>query len=286
MAKSKKKQAPKKSGKKPRGRKGSAKRAPAGGKKIAIDSARYSRAPVLDSRRAIALARSLQTAMPKDATKGMKTAARRLEAAAARLEEAWDESSRAPTPSESRDADIAIDGAWGRLHDRLESFADLSPARHPRAREAKKIFDELFGAGLRFLTLPYSQEWAESQRRLKRIDGNKQLAADIDKFAGSEFLADVRLDHERYGEAIGITETFEEESSAPGVVDARRAVEHAIQLYAIQVLATADEEDPRTVKAALAALMPIDKAREKAARASTGRPARAPIPGTPGSPTP
>jgi hypothetical protein len=163
------------------------------------------------------------------------------------------------------------DNAMGRLHGRIEDYAGLPAETYALAVRAQGILDSLFLTGLAFLKIDFKSQWAETKKRLDRIDEEK-LAADIDKIAGPEFLAEVRRVHKLYGQALGLTES-KEKPVIPGLVQPLREVISAISAYTIQVLAIVmDEDADKTLRAAArAALQPMDDYREAAARREASR---------------
>src|SRR5262249_29973943 len=137
-----------------------------------------------------------------------------------------------------------------------------------------------------WLNAPYQVEWAESEKRLKKID-EENFAADTEALAGPEFFLEVRRAHKAYGIALGVTKPSQE---APEVnlADPLRAVARSIARYGVAVAGMVDD-DPATLAIVRKALRPIDDFREAQARRSadgTDAPAPAPAPATPTTPVP
>ena len=249
-----------------------------------IDLSAYVRPPVLDVASGVALSAALLAAVQKDASEGVKRAAKKLRKDAQLLQEAWSKSDVvAPTP-DRRKVDTRVDNAWGMLLDRLESYAGLPIAAFPKATRAREVVN-LVSPERTWLKLPFGAEWAESEKRIQRID-TEGLLPDIDALAGKEFMLEVRSAHTEYGVALGMTspavESVEVNLAAP-----LRTVAQAIGRYSRAVIGDLDEDDAASVRRTKVALRPIDELRlGQARRASAGggaagEPTPAPSPTTP-----
>src|SRR5262249_4899345 len=157
-----------------------------------------------------------------------------------------------------RKADTATDNAWSAVQRRLAAYGQLPVDRYPEAARAQEIDDLIFPDGLRFLTLPWKTQWAEGDKRLKQIDEGG-LAADIDRLAGSVFLAEVRRTHDEYGIALGIETPLAEAESPANVGEPLLELRRDLKRYALQIIATADADNPATIEAAEKALAPIEE---------------------------
>jgi hypothetical protein len=119
---------------------------------------------------------------------------------------------------------------------------------------------------------------------LKRIDA-EQLAPDLDRLAGSEFLKQIRDVHIRYGEMV---QKRYQGQDVPSFSAHIQAMGKAIVDHAAKVVGTLDEEDPSTVAAAREALRPLDTYREQnraAVSTSTGKTPTTPPQNPPASAT-
>ena len=103
-------------------------------------------------------------------------------------------------------ADARVDNGWGALLDRLEAYAALPVATFPKAARARLLVD-LISPDRAWLNLSFAAQWAESNKRIQRID-DEGLAADIDALAGKEFLVEVRSAHAEYGAALGMKDPW------------------------------------------------------------------------------
>jgi hypothetical protein len=254
-----------------------------------FDASPYVRAPVIDVGSGIALGIALLSALPKEAPADVKKTAQRLRKSVVALQGAWEKAGGPAGPRDKRPADQATDNAWSCLHGRLSDYASLPAAHYPKAARAQTIIDQLFPDGLTFLQLPYATEWAESEKRIARIDKNN-LTGDIEAIAGAEFLAEVRRAHADYGHALGITKAAKGESPE-SLTEPLRALGKSIAQYALKVAGLAGDGDD-ALRMARAALRPIDEHRAALAkRASSGdksdKPSpEAPPPATPSTPVP
>src|SRR5207244_1618611 len=112
--------------------------------------------------------------------------------------------------------------------------------------------------------------YMESRKRLQRI-ADDGLGADIERYAGADFIKEVHRAHAVLGRAIGATdapaaEDEKEETSDLG--DLIRKANNAISNYALQVVAWHNDGDDEVRTAARAALRPIDDVRAAQARRS------------------
>jgi hypothetical protein len=246
-----------------------------------LELVRFAMIPTLDVAATVAMATEVLARVPDAPAAGVRKAARRLRDSLEALRAGWHAQEPAPrSEQERRAADRATDNAWAALQRRLASYAQLPVALYPDAARAAEIGALLFSDGLRFLTLPWKSQWAEGDKRLQQIEERK-LAEDIDRIAWSPFLAEVRRTHEAYGKVLGIAEPLPESPSPIPVAEPLLALRRALKRYALQVIATADEDSPASVEAVVRALSPIEEARTLRARAAPlaeGEP-------TPASPT-
>ena len=181
---------------------------------------------------------------------------------------------------------MRIDNAWAILLDRLEAYASLPAAKFPKAARARELINSI-SKDREWLKAAYEAEWAESQKRLKKID-DEDLAPDVDALAGPEFLVEVRSAHKAYGIALGVTKS-PEGAEEVNLADPLRALARSIARYGVAVAGMIDD-DPATLAIVRKALRPIDDFREGQARRSSGgggdTPAPAPAPATPTTPVP
>jgi len=257
-----------------------------------FDPGQYVRAPIIDVPGGVGLGCALIAAAQKGAPAPVKKAAESLRRATLELRDSWASAHAASgKQGDAKAADMAIDNAWAALFARLDAYASLPEARHPRSPRAAALRDRLFPGGLAFLKLAYAEEWAESDKRLTTIE-REWLEGEIDSLAGPEFLAELRVAHKAYGEVLGITRAAKQSPAPPSFADLLRSLQRAIGGYALQWSAAADA-DPRAIPLAKSALRPIDDFRSAGGRrasqngSSSGtQEVPAPEPATPSTPVP
>jgi hypothetical protein len=235
-----------------------------------FDPTPYVRPPVLNVASAVGLSTALIAAAPKTIAPAGKKALKHLRDVTIALQDKWRAAENTAKAEDPRPADLANDTAWGALHGRLEAFASLDHARVPRAARAEELMTAIFPEGLTFLRLPYAEEWAESQKRLDRIERDG-LEKDLEALAGKEFLAEVRAAHARYGKTIGTTAPLADAPPAAALAEPLRAVSTAVARYALQLSAMAADGDEAAVAEVVKALRPIDDHRDDAGRRGKGR---------------
>lgn len=230
--------------------------------------------PVLDVSSAITLGGEMITAaksaekthkLPKTIKKSLTAVSERHQALRAASAERLS-SAQSADGSRSVRADRRIDAAWNALLTWLSGWAKL-PDAVPQAIQARNIVDTIFADGLKFLTLPYKQEWAESDTRLLRI-GNEKLDTDIVKLGGTPFLDELRAAHAEYGEALGITKTPDSPNTGANLRDALTAFLLSLRTYVVRVSAHVDEEEAGSADLATSLLVPLT--RWESSRASGG----------------
>lgn len=225
----------------------------------------YATAPRTSVSSAVSLGIALLTVVPKHAPQAVRFAATRLRGAVVDLQGEWGrELAEATSDTLPRDADLRIDRVIRATSMRIEAYALLAPEHVPQAEPAKAVSARLFPQGLRFINLPYPEQWAHCQRLLETIDNDEQLAADLDALVGEPILTELRAAQAAYGDALGITS----ERTTPVVVpliDRLNVVRAAIVGYALQIVAMQDA-DPERIADARRALAPIDERRAREAR--------------------
>lgn len=231
-----------------------------------FDPSVYARAPKLDVPSAIALGIRLLAAVPKQPPLAVRKAAKVLHQKIITLQSTWKARDRMEKRLDARPVDVLADNAMNRLFGRIEDYAGLPSDQYPLAERAQILLGTLFPEGLAFLKSDYASQWAETQKRIERID-EENLADDLDKIAGPEFLAEVRRIHKIYGEAIGITKP-RAEAAMPNLAVPLRNVGVAMTLHALQLVTVImDEEAPMDMRvASREALRPFDEYRASVRR--------------------
>jgi hypothetical protein len=225
----------------------------------------YATAPQMSVSSAVTLCIGMLTVVPKAAPQAVRFAAKRMRTSVVELQRAWglefDAGSADTTP---RKADTRVDRAVRATSMCLEAHALLSPEHVPQATRAEAAYQRLFAQGLRFINLPYPEQWSHVQRLVKAIDGDPVLTSDVDEFVGETIVGELRASHEAYGEALGITVELTEPEAAL-LQERLETVRAAVVGYALQIVAMQDVDAER-IPAARRALEPIDQLRARQAR--------------------
>jgi hypothetical protein len=248
-----------------------------------FDPSPYVRAPMIDVPSGVALGVALLTALPKPTPDNVLNAANKVRQETVALQLAWAKTDSGGAPPDRRKSDMRIDNAWAILLDRLEAYSLLPVAAFSRAPRARELTDILSPNDREWLNYAYEAEWAESNKRLKRIE-DEGLAKDIDELAGPEFLAEVRHAHDEYGVAVGVTQPAHDKPEV-NLAEPLRALARSIGRYGIAVAGMIND-DPESVAVVRRALRPIDSFREgQARRTRAGSAAVEAAPEAPASPT-
>jgi hypothetical protein len=224
----------------------------------------------MDVPTAVAVGIALLAAPAPEKTPALTKSRKRLRTSIVALQSAWAERDKrraGAEPLDPRTADLRVDSAWGAAYGILEALSWLPAGASKRFALAAKLLPNLFPEGKTFLTLPYPSEWAESQKRLDRIDA-EGLAEDLNSLVGADVVKEVRDAHLEYSEAVGKVLQGAGEVETVLVRAQLLAVAESITDYSVKVLATVDPDDPETEKAAKRALRAIDVVRERAARSA------------------
>lgn len=223
-----------------------------------FDPDQYTTVPTRSAAATLGLARGLISAAPSrpPATQALRLA--RLRERAELLQRTWIEAGRPVEVADLRKLDIILDRRWGALRARLEGCVLLSDGDDLSPR-AMMLLRTLFPTGLDFLKLPYTEEWAQSERRLVLIKTDR-LEDELAALCGEPFLPLLREAHATYGEALGITKRKEAPTQAR-VLEPLEELKEAIASYARGVIGTMNEYDPDSVAAAQQQLDPILRAR-------------------------
>jgi hypothetical protein len=159
------------------------------------------------------------------------------------------------TSAEAVLADRDVDACWSGLYDFLTGLAKL-----PRAKQAKTaaaIKAAIFPDGLRFILLPYELQWAEGDARLKRIV-KQGLDKKLDALGGKLFLDELKKAQQAYGKALGIKKVkAPAQEPPPSVREALDAFAAALRKYVAKVIASVEDDEPKTQELADALLGPL-----------------------------
>ncbi|AKU97811.1 hypothetical protein AKJ09_04475 [Labilithrix luteola] len=202
--------------------------------------------PRLDGNSADALVTELLThAKGKKLPSPIESARKRLAETQKALKEALASRLQKQAPSANaaaaRPADQAEDAAFSAMFDWLTGFSKL-PEQHEETTTARRLLASLFPEGLKFTQLPYKLEWAEADARLRTIDADATFEKAIAKLGGKIFLENLRQAHKEYGHVLGITNAKAAPEASASVKEPLAAVVAALRVYALRVLAHADDE--------------------------------------------
>jgi hypothetical protein len=163
-------------------------------------------------------------------------------------------------PSGSVEADRQLDACWASTHAFLMCCAKLgaAPEGAERAARARAVLGRVFPDGLRFLTLPYRVQWAESLTKLDRL-AEPEMVEHMRALGGEPFVRVVEASHERYGAALHVTEC---RAAVKDRIKRREALEGvlgALRSYALRVASYLDErrDDPEAQRLGHALLGPL-----------------------------
>ncbi len=249
---------------------------------VSLDYGDYATLPQFGVRVGVAFGRELISAAPQDGSALVKRALDEVVATHRALEQAWQpvaKSGEAPSPKQL--ADRGLDGAWAAIDMRLGAWERLPSGVYPEVALAAEVRRTLLPDGLGFTQLPYREQWAESDWRVRLIDTD-DLGETIEALAGPVFLAELRTAHARYGVALGITEAAPDEDEVPtSMRDHWRAFRDAVKQYVLRLFGTLDETDPAAVAAVKKAVRPIGNVRDEIMRGRGGATSSAEAPVAP-----
>jgi hypothetical protein len=195
-------------------------------------------------------------------------------------------------PVRTKLTDVVIDACWSGLYDWLNGWAKIPGL--PEAQTAASLRDQLFPQGLKFITLAFRREWAESNTRLLIIE-ERRLEPAIQALGGATILEALRAAHQEYGDAQGITAIADMDVSTTTIGEALSGFMEALRGFVVQATAMVRKNDTKTEELSQLLLAPIQsweslagRARipEPPADAPTGEPPAAGEPTTPPMNTP
>lgn len=231
---------------------------------IDLDPALYTRVPVLDVPSLIALSRQLLAAAPARPKPPVKQSLSELAMATANIEAAYREHLGSPEATDGRLIDQASDNSWACFYARLDSYASLPVAHHPRALRAQELRKYLFPEGLAFLRLEYGAQWTEAEQRLQLIQ-KERLTAELETLVGPEFVTELRRCHALYSAMIGVSQPKKTRKKLPDLRALRLTIQQVLSAHFIQLLALYLSGDPKQQEAIRPSFAAIDAYRDKAA---------------------
>ncbi|WP_266221941.1 hypothetical protein [Paraliomyxa miuraensis] len=232
-----------------------------------FDPDQYTTLSTRSARATLSLSRALLSAAPSRPTKAVARRLAWLRTQAERLQAAWIDLQRAAPAQRLRPIDLVLDRRWGSVRSRLDSSVQFGDDDSPRAQ---RFLELLFPTGLDFLTLPFHEQWAESERRLVRLRAD-DLEDELAELVGGKYLEGLQQAHADYGRALGITKAKEDAPEPTRVAEPLRELQAAIVSYARGVIGTMDERDEASVEAAKKQLEPILRMRRAPASGEASR---------------
>ena len=235
-----------------------------------IDFQPYARPPRIDALGGVALVHRLLRAGYAGSNKATARAFANMRAIAVTVQDELKKRGRtASTPL--RPLDSAFDNGWSALRDRLEAWSFVhDPAQLKSRARAEELLASYFPTGVEFVKLAYEEEWVYSAQLLERF-ADEGAVSDLEKLAGAPFLANVRMQHERLGEALNLAGRArgEDPASPSGLADKVLGLARAIGDYTRRHLGEIDTDDEESVAAFQKAMAPLDAYRAKSASGST-----------------
>jgi hypothetical protein len=142
------------------------------------------------------------------------------------------------------EVDQQVDGAWGGLHGLLVGWAKLvaTPEGAALGGRARAVLEVVFPDGLRFLNLPYRDQWSESQTKLDRLR-EPSIAEHVKALGGEPLVGVIAAAHERYGAVLHLTKRKAEVQAQAKVRGALESLLAAIRSYVLRIANYLDENE-------------------------------------------
>ncbi len=141
-------------------------------------------------------------------------------------------------------ADQRLDGAWAGWHNFLIGWKKIAASDEDIAQgaRAQAVLDRVLPTGLRFLNLPYRDQWSESQTKLDRL-GEPAMVEHVRALGGEAFVGAIAKAHTAYGEALHVTKRKAEARAQVRVREPIEALLDAVRRYVVHVAAYVDEHE-------------------------------------------
>ncbi|MBI3726416.1 hypothetical protein HY251_21025 [bacterium] len=228
-----------------------------------LDTASFISLPVLGATSALSLASALDAAAEgKKLSPSLMKAKKAMATSAAALEKALKERLGGAASPGVRAADQEEDAIWAAIRDWLNAFARIPEKHATHDKKAVTALEALFPDGLSFTPLPVAAEWAEAETRVSKIAAEK-LEVHFHALGGGSFLKALHAIHAAYGKALGITSPVDL-GKAPAIRKPLAAGLKATKSYVLKVVATVEEDDPKTGTLAKDLLVPLPRLEEEA----------------------
>lgn len=211
------------------------------------------------SQTAAVLAARLEKAAPTDITTEEKNALRQVLATAREVHRVQSDRDRL-APAKLRPVLDDFVNDWSALADALVAHGRLSSSVSEEAPLAATLARSLFPDGVAFTQLPADRAWSEADRRLSRIE-TEELADDLERLIGAQFVEAVKQSTGRLANAIGTGPDAQPVASTTALAEALVKFGRAVGAYGRILAAHCDEEDDEAVARFLRAVAPIDQHR-------------------------
>ncbi len=156
---------------------------------------------------------------------------------------------------------LALCAYWSAFVGRVDHFCVLPPEADPNVAKAERLLALLAPDGNAALSLAHPACWATLRARLSRVD-DEGLRGAMVEIAGAPFLAVTEAALDDFGRALGLTAA----PAATSEDELLREFTQAVSDYALQVAASVRRNRPETIRAAQAALRPLEELRAMARR--------------------
>jgi hypothetical protein len=153
------------------------------------------------------------------------------------------------------EADVVLDANWGAFHSFLQGWMRVSSASSmAQAERARALNEGIFPEGLRFLTLPYKLEWAETMRRLDRL-GDPDYDEHVKALGAEPFVEAIGEAFRAYGAALRLSERRVEGKATAKVREPLDRFVGALRSYVLHVATYASTGGEGSPEQALAAAL-------------------------------
>jgi hypothetical protein len=139
-------------------------------------------------------------------------------------------------------SDQRLDSCYSGFHGFLTAWTKLpsTPEGVEKGQVAREVLAVVFPDGLRFLNLPYREQWGESQTKLDRLS-EPAVAERVRSLGGEAFVQAIGVAHEAYGVALQVTKPKAEPTTQVTVREPLDNFWDAVRSYVLRVANHLDE---------------------------------------------
>lgn len=167
---------------------------------------------------------------------------------------------RAVDSAAATSSDQRVDSCYSGFHGFLIAWTKLpsTPEGVEKGQVAREVIEIVFPDGLRFLNLPYREQWGESQTKLDRLS-EPAVAERVRSLGGEAFVRAIGEAHEAYGVALHVTKPKAEPTNQVNVREPLDGFWDAVRSYVLRVANHLDEHknDAEAQRLCRALLEPI-----------------------------